>query len=229
MDATPDYLLYPEVAERIHSYNPGMRAVFAFRNPISRAFSQWNMCKRLVETRNPALANQMKLSDEAMRRCVLPFIGSGRWPSFESMVDRELALLESGECKREPFPDFIRRGMYASQLKNWYRFFPRHQVELVSFDDFKAQPLVVLNRIASFLQIEDFRPHYVDRNANPERYAGRIDERVWDRLREFYVSEMVEFNKLTGIHWTTWTEEGSPENPPPSPAPASANHLHARS
>src|SRR5690242_15600876 len=42
-EVTADYLYYPRALERIAAYNPGMKLIVSLRNPIDRAFSQWNM------------------------------------------------------------------------------------------------------------------------------------------------------------------------------------------
>src|SRR5437763_765168 len=42
-EVTADYLYYPRALERIASYNPRMKLIISLRNPVGRAFSQWNM------------------------------------------------------------------------------------------------------------------------------------------------------------------------------------------
>ena len=42
-DATPSYIWWPRALERMHRYNPEMRLIASFRDPIERAFSQWSM------------------------------------------------------------------------------------------------------------------------------------------------------------------------------------------
>jgi sulfotransferase family protein len=42
-EVTADYLYYPHALERIARYNAGMKIIISLRNPVERAFSQWNM------------------------------------------------------------------------------------------------------------------------------------------------------------------------------------------
>jgi hypothetical protein len=42
-EVTADYLYYPKALERIARYNPDMKVIVSLRNPVDRAFSQWNM------------------------------------------------------------------------------------------------------------------------------------------------------------------------------------------
>ncbi len=42
-DATPIYLFWPPSLARIRAHNPDAKLMFMFRDPIERAWSQWNM------------------------------------------------------------------------------------------------------------------------------------------------------------------------------------------
>jgi hypothetical protein len=42
-EVTADYLYYPPALERIARYNARMKLIVSLRNPVERAFSQWNM------------------------------------------------------------------------------------------------------------------------------------------------------------------------------------------
>jgi len=42
-EVTADYLYYPPALERIVRYNARMKLIVSLRNPVERAFSQWNM------------------------------------------------------------------------------------------------------------------------------------------------------------------------------------------
>lgn len=42
-DATPNYMYWPPTPERLYQYNPEMKIIISLRNPVSRAYSHWNM------------------------------------------------------------------------------------------------------------------------------------------------------------------------------------------
>lgn len=42
-EATPIYLFWPQALERIKRYNPDIRLILVFRDPIDRAWSHWRM------------------------------------------------------------------------------------------------------------------------------------------------------------------------------------------
>ncbi len=41
-DATPIYMFWEPVPARVHRYNPAMKWILLLRNPVTRAYSQWN-------------------------------------------------------------------------------------------------------------------------------------------------------------------------------------------
>ncbi|WP_280564596.1 sulfotransferase domain-containing protein [Chromohalobacter sp. 48-RD10] len=42
-ESTPIYLWWHNAMKRIYDYNPKVKLVFIFRDPVSRAYSHWNM------------------------------------------------------------------------------------------------------------------------------------------------------------------------------------------
>jgi hypothetical protein len=42
-EATPNYMVEKRYIDRIHSYNPALKLIVIFRDPVSRAHSHWNM------------------------------------------------------------------------------------------------------------------------------------------------------------------------------------------
>ena len=42
-EATPIYLYWPKVLERICAYNPAMKLIVVLRDPVERAWSHWRM------------------------------------------------------------------------------------------------------------------------------------------------------------------------------------------
>ena len=42
-EATPNYVYWQRAAGRIHTYNPGIKLIISFRDPVARTYSQWRM------------------------------------------------------------------------------------------------------------------------------------------------------------------------------------------
>lgn len=66
-------------------------------------------------------------------------------------LERNGANFGTLERAIEARPDLVERGMYARHLEHWLRAFPRPQVLLLSFDDFRSDPLAQYNALLRFL------------------------------------------------------------------------------
>lgn len=129
-DATPFYLVRPEIIARIARYNPAMRWIVLLRDPVERAVSQHHM--------------------ERQR-------GQERWPLPLALLlerrrlSRDASNLTRGSSLRRH--SYLARGDYASQLDALYARFPREQVLLLRSDALQATPALVVARACEFLGV----------------------------------------------------------------------------
>lgn len=92
-EVTADYLYYPRALERVAAYNPAMKLIVSLRNPIDRAFSQWNMRRAKGREALPFL-DAIKCDED---------VGIHRGPRGNAYIARSLY---SGQLERvfELFP-----------------------------------------------------------------------------------------------------------------------------
>lgn len=67
-DATPNYMFAPAAMQRIRAYNPETKIILTLRNPITRAYSHWNMnvqLKREKRTFSEAIRNELSVKSLA--------------------------------------------------------------------------------------------------------------------------------------------------------------------
>jgi hypothetical protein len=134
-EATPAYLFHPRVPQRVRDFDPRMKLIAVLRDPVERAYSQYQM-----QVRN-------RLHDF----------------SFEEALAREDAYLsvELQHIREDPSyvsPTGLRhsyraRGRYAEQLERWLELFPREQLIVLTSEELLADPAAALARIESFLGI----------------------------------------------------------------------------
>ncbi len=129
-EVTPAYLYWPTAAERIARYDPAMKLIVVLRNPITRAYSHWNMSRQ-------------------KRREPLSFL-----QALEAESER-LRSLPLEQAKRFSYAD---RGFYSRQLERLWRFLPRQQTLVFKSEELIATPAAVLAAIADFLGIAPFPP-----------------------------------------------------------------------
>ena len=155
---TPNYLYWPPALTRIRDYNSAIRLIILLRNPIDRAFSQWNMQRvRGIEP--------------------LDFLDAVR-----AEADR-LAKLPSEKLRKFAYVD---RGRYSTHLERALSLFPREQLLLVKYEEFRARQREIIAEVFQFLNLEPvfFRP--IEAHDIPYQRAIRTDERefVFQMLRE---------------------------------------------
>jgi len=126
-EATPIYMYWPPCLERIHAYNPMMKIILLFRNPVLRAWSQWKMeYSRGKETEKFSWC--IRAGRRRMRKAT-PYPGYHRVYSY------------------------VERGFYSAQLQRVYEFFPKSQVLLLRTTDLKHNPDATVSQVCRFIGI----------------------------------------------------------------------------
>lgn len=172
-EATPIYLYWPGCLERIAAYNPGMRFVLVFRDPVERAWSHWRM-----ETARGA-------ETEPFAWC----IRQGR------------ARVEAAPGGAHRVHSYVERGFYGAQLARLFALFPRDQVLALRSADLKADPERILRQVCDFLHAAPLTPvrprlSHVGRDA-PRSQTPSVEDRTL--LSQIYNNDQTLFTDLTGF------------------------------
>jgi Sulfotransferase domain len=129
-EVTADYLYYPGALERIAAYNPAMKLIVCLRNPIDRAFSQWNMRRAKGREALPFL-DAIKCDVE---------MGIHRAPRGNAYIARSLY---SGQLERA-FELFLRENVLVFKYED-LRHRPEHVVRQL-FNFLGLEPRKVKNK-----------------------------------------------------------------------------------
>ncbi len=128
-EASIQYYCYPGTERQIHETLPKVKLVGILRHPIDRAYS----------------AYMMHVRDGRETR------------SFEEAV--ELELSGAGPQMPSGMGSYIAHGFFGQHLARYYALFPKEQIRLYRFEDFKAEPMRVLRDLFAFLGVApDFQP-----------------------------------------------------------------------
>lgn len=130
-DASPQYLFYEKAAQRISeaSQEVDPKFIVILRDPVARAYSLYkNMCYEGYEEL-----------------------------SFEQALESETDRLSDGDMDRLGTLRYAYRksGLYAKQLKAYFRHFNKSQFHIVFYEDLVAQPEVVVEGICKFLRLKN--------------------------------------------------------------------------
>ncbi|MBV9009247.1 MAG: sulfotransferase [Verrucomicrobia bacterium] len=147
---TPNYLYWPPVMQRIFEYNPLAKLIILLRNPIERAFSQWNMQRvRQIEP--------------------LDFIDA---------IRAEPERLNSLPPPRSRKFAYVDRGRYAGQIARVFALFPKEQVLVLKYETFRERQQHVVDKVFRFLELEPPRFRPVEAHNIPHGRKLRPDERA---------------------------------------------------
>lgn len=182
-DATPEYLYLPEMPKRIFAYNPKMKLIVVLREPAERAYSAWNMFRKLSNLGTiPSVIEKPYI--EGIPNNLKTLLFDQHFPSFEEIVRKEFAYMEKGSKFFEP--SFVRRGLYADQLKRFMEYFPSDQLLILEHREVTDNLIQTLNSILRFVGLDDY--HWSDLNTEIANKGSYIDKEpaVLRELKQFY-------------------------------------------
>ena len=123
---TPIYTYWKPAMERIRDYHPRIKLIILLRNPIDRAFSHWNM-----------------LSDRNRENL-----------GFLEAIAAEIKEIRLGQPFQPRRRSYLDRGFYFGQMERVFSFFPREQVRVIKFEEFRGRTPEVVNEVFSFLEVK---------------------------------------------------------------------------
>jgi hypothetical protein len=158
-EASPSYLFHPLAPERARVLVPDAKLIALVRNPVDRAYSQYQhevaLGREPLSFEDALAAEEERTRGEADRLVADPRAFSRAWWDHT----------------------YAARGHYADQLERWLAVYPREQLLVVSTDDLGEKPAETYTSILAFLgaaqhQLEDY-PRVFDRDYEPMRAETR--------------------------------------------------------
>jgi len=196
-EASPPYLFYPFVAERVAQALPNVKLIVLLRDPASRAYSHIQM-----DARKERVGGGI----EAVLRRDLRFFQEhpvDDRASFERYFYTLIRRREDVDYPRDhwalqspPFPSnsgqpfpygtYLLRGFYYEQLSIWFEHFAREQFLIIKSEDYFANPGQILEQvIPPFLGLSSWTlPAYMPRNQEYKYPA--IDPALRQEMAEFF-------------------------------------------
>ncbi len=174
---TPIYTYWKPAMERIRNYHSGIKLIVLLRNPIDRAFSHWNMYR---ERKQESLGFLEAIAEEKNRiREALPF-----QPRRTSYLDR---------------------GFYCEQIERVFRFFPREQVRVIKFEEFREKTPEVVNETFAFLGVKPLTK-VKNREQNRIPYERKITSEERKYLYGLYQEDIARLEKLLNWDCSDWKQ-----------------------
>jgi len=187
-EASPSYISHPWAASRVHDLLPDVKLVAAFRNPVDRAYSHFQMSRKEgvepLETFEEAVAREdERLAPELERMAKNPRYNSWDYGCWS----------------------YLSRGRYAEQLEQWLELFPREQLLVLKAEELFDAPQGALDRVHDFLGLPPHRYEQIAR-LNPGSYGDGIAPETRARLAEYFRPHNERLYELAGFDFG-WDRE----------------------
>lgn len=124
-EASTVYLYSEHAAANIAQHNPDMKMIAILRNPVDLAYSAFLHMQR--EGREPCRTFEEALVKENMRI-------QNNWA---------------------PMWHLTKQGFYAEQIQRYDQYFPKHQIKVFFYEEWKNNPQGVIKSILEFLEVDD--------------------------------------------------------------------------
>jgi hypothetical protein len=207
-EASVSYLYYPEVAGRIHSFNPDSKIVILLRDPVARAWSHYLMDKRLGLVKKELM--EIFQSGEAIDR--LNFQQYFLLGNYASQVEKYLDLF--GKKNVKIFFTEELKSNRNNTIQKLYRFLGIQNFELtedIKHNAYKEPKGFFLKKLysMSFIRknIKKLIPQSILKkgvdfffNSTPPA-LNKIDKIL---LKKYYYIEICRLEKLLSKDLTKW-------------------------
>jgi len=173
-EATPDYMYAPNAPSRICDYNPKMKIIMLLREPVSRAYSHWNMERQLNK--------EPRAFGDAVRQEL--------WRGADALAE-------------QPGFAYVHRGFYSEQLERVWKLFSREQTLILKSEELRKNHLQTLNRIFQFLGVDEQR-EIPNLESHARDYEKTISPEDKAFLAEVFEPEIKKLQQLLNWDCSKW-------------------------
>ena len=175
-ECTPIYLYWKDCSNRIFEYNPRIKLIAVLRNPVDRAFAQWNM-----------------------------EYGRGfEHESFSDAIRLEKERLESSPKGQHQVYSYIHRGMYARQIERYKKLFPDNQLLFVKYEDFRKNQETTLNQVFDFLGLDHSIYQFKHNQIHSTQYNSKLTMEDRQFLLQEFAPDIKRVEKLLNWNCADW-------------------------
>ena len=173
-DVTPAYMYLDSCMERICRYNPEMKVICILRDPITRAYSHWNM-------------------ERDLKREKLDFLDA---------MFQEAERTSENRSKQRKF-SYVDRGFYSKQIERIWEHFPKEQTLFIKYEELKNNPNDVLSTIFNFLNVDSLKITE-ERIGNKRPYKTVLQENERSLLMGIFNKEIEVIENMLGWDLSDW-------------------------
>lgn len=173
-EKTPSYAYQQYCIDRIYDYNSNVKLIYFLRNPITRAYSEWNMHKNLGKTHMDFL------------------------PSIEEDMNTKLC-----EIKSTGYHAFS-RGLYYEHINYILTKFDKDNLYISISERVKANPKDEYNKIFNFLGVNTLDDLKFDESVHKGQYKTKMNQSDYDYLKKVYDPHNQKLFDFLGYNIPEW-------------------------
>lgn len=206
MDASPSYLASPAAPKRIFDFDPEIKMIVLFRDPVIRAYSAWQMYKKRYKLdRNWFFSEWLKSigkpSSDFIRR------------KDEEIDDFYLYAKSEIECIKSSTPFSIEapvlmQGLYANCLERYFSCFKKEQIFVIENEYFRCNVVATLKQVENFLCLNPF--DWDSQDLSPVFEGGYLESASRNAkklLGDYYAHHNENLFRLLGFSYSWQNDE----------------------
>jgi hypothetical protein len=139
-EASPSYISHHWAPQRLAKLLPRARLIVMLRNPVDRAYSQFQMSRREGEEELDSFADAVAVEDLRLDGERTRAQGSQHYNSWPI------------GCW-----SYLMRSRYAEQLERWFALLPREQFHFLTLEEMADDPQRALDDVHRFLELPPHR------------------------------------------------------------------------
>ena len=174
-EATPTYIHHPLAPKRISEILPTIKLILLLRNPIDRAYSHYQMEKKLgyeeLTFEEAIESENSRIKDECEK-----MIQNDRYYSY----------------KRQFF-SYLTSGIYVDQLKLWMKHIPHDQFLIIDSDDFDNKKLETFQKVEEFLGLKHAKINFTKQNIGKYKPMNPVTRK---KLEDFFTTHNLKLYKF---------------------------------
>jgi len=178
-EITPAYLFFDKVPRRIKETikNQDLKFIVILRNPIDRAYSQYNMSK---------------------------FTQKHEKYSFEQALIYE--NYRQNEYKDFVNFSYIQRGFYSKQILNYFKYFKKENFKFIIFEDFVTKQEQYINEILQFVRGGGGMYYQIENKKVFSNEYTPMEKSIREILSKIYEEEITLLENIIDIDLSIWRE-----------------------
>jgi hypothetical protein len=175
----PEYMYIPKSITLLHNIYPQTKLIIFLREPVSRAYSEYNMYLSFVN-----MSSIFKMPN-----------------SFIESITRDDHITLNNITSSGYYA--LQRGYYSSQIKHIYNYFPKSQIKILISEQVQKDPQKYYNEIFEFLNVPHYQLH-IKNDIHIRKYKNKISKEDFITMYNYYKPYNDELYDLLGYKIEEW-------------------------